>query len=322
MKKLLPYCFLVLLFLFTSCVAKSQVESKGELGNTAGNIVNGGYVAENENFFFWATLGEDKIYKSNKDFSENKEIFEGKFGVTEINVADGYIYFTDGTPGYLRKMTIDGKKSKILTFSHVENVIVSGERIYYKTSEKEYGKEKVYSCDLNGRNRIFLAKNVSQFCIDGETIYYTKSDDRHSLWSMDLFGENNRKLNSEHTINPTFDDKYIYYTTAENFNIFRMDKENLQTECINAERCASINIYGDWIYYGTNRYLGPLCRMSKDGKTKEVLLNAPIAEINIVDNFVFYRLLENGAGRYRLDLKTGESTLCSSINKADEHSSH
>ena len=321
MKKLLPYCFLVLL-LFASCAAKSQVESQGKLGNTAGNIVNGGYVTENENFFFWATLSEDKIYKSNKDFSENKEIFEGKFGATELNVADGYIYFTDGIPGYLRKMTIDGKNGKILTFFNVENVIVSGERIYYKTIEKEYGKETVYSCDLNGENQIFHTNNVSQFCIDGETIYYTKSDDGHSLWSIDLFGGNSRKLNSEHTINPIFDNKYIYYTTAENFNIFRMNKESLQTECINDERCASINIYGDWIYYGANRYLGPLCRMSKDGKIKEVLLDAPVAEINIVDNFVFYRLLENGAGRYRLDLKTGESTLCSSMNGADEHSSH
>lgn len=312
MKKFLLYCFLALSLLFPSCAAKTQVASTGELGNTPGNIANGACVAESENFFFWATLGEDKLYKSTKDFSENQKLFEGMHGITEINVADGYVYFTDGVGGYLRKMQIDGKKGKLLTRSRVENVIVSGGRIYYKTFKMEYDKEKVYSCDLNGKNRIYLAKNVSQFCVDGETIYYTKRDDGHSLWAMDIFGKNNRKLNSEYTINPIFDDKHIYYTVAESFNIFRMDKETLQAECINDESCASINIYGDWIYYGANRYSGPLCRMSKDGKIKEVLLDAPIAEINVVDNFVFYRLLEKGTGRYRLDLKTGESTLCSS----------
>lgn len=320
MKKLL-LCFLVLLLLLPSCRAPNEVASAGELGNTPGNIVNGGFVAENENFYFWATTGESKIYKSTKDFSKNQEIFEGKFGATEINVADRYIYFTDGIPGYLRKMTIDGKKGKVLTLCRVENVIVSGERIYYKTFEMEYDKEKVYSCDLNGKNRIFIAKNVSQFLVDRETIYYINRDDGHSLWSMDLSGKNNKKLNSEHTIDLVFDNKYLYYTVAESFNIFRMDKETLQAECINDESCATINIYGDWIYYGANRYLGPLCRMSKDGKIKEQLLNAPVAEINVVDNFVFYRLLEKSTGRYRLDLKTGESTLCSSINEADKNSS-
>lgn len=311
MKKLL-LCFLALLLLFASCAAKSQVVSTGELGNTPGNTRNGGFVAENENFFFWATSSEEKIYKSTKDFLENQEIFDGKFGATEINVADGHIYFTDGAPGYLRRMTIDGKKGRLLTMCRVENVIVSGGRIYYKTFKREYDKEKVYSCDLNGRDRTYLAKNVSQFIVDGETIYYTKRDDGHSLWSMDIFGENNRKLNSEYIIDLVFDDKYIYYTVAESFNIFRMDKEALQVECINNERCAAINLYGDWIYYGANRHSGPLCRMSKDGKIKEVLLDAPIAEINVVGDFVFYRLLEKGTDRYRLDLKTGESTLCAS----------
>ncbi len=320
MKKLL-LCFLALLLLLPSCATPNEVVSAGELGNTPGNIVNGGFVAENENFYFWTTTGENKIYKSTKDFSENQEIFEGKFGATEINVADGYIYFTDGIPGYLRKMTIDGEKGRVLTLYHVENVIVSGERIYYKTFKKEYEKEKVYSCDLNGRNRICIAENVSQFLVDGETIYYTKRDDGHSLWAMDLFGKNNRKLNCEYTIDIVFDNKYIYYTVAESFNVFRMDKETLQAERINDERCAAINIYGEWIYYSANRYLGPLCRMSKDGKIKEVLLNAPTAEINVVDNFVFYRLLEKGTGRYRLDLKNGESSLCSSINENDKNSS-
>ena len=322
MKKLLLHCFLALLLLSTSCATKNQVASEGELGNTPGNIANGGAVAENENFFFWATLGEGKLYKSTKDFSESQKLFEGMQGIAEINVADGYIYFTDGVGGYLRKMTIDGEKRGVLASSRVENVIVSGERIYYKTFEMEYDKEKVYSCDLNGRSRICLAKNISQFCVDGETIYYTRRDDGHSLWSMDISGKNNRKLNSEYTIGPIFDDKYIYYTVAESFNIFRMDKETLQADCINDESCASINIYGDWIYYGANRYSGPLCRMSKDGKIKEVLLDAPIAEINVVGDFVFYRLLEKGTGRYRLDLKTGENTLCSSINEVDKNSSH
>lgn len=312
MKKHLLYFFLALLLLFPAFVTSSEVESTGELGNTPGNILNGGFAAENENFYFWATLGEDKIYKSNKDFSENQEIFEGKFGAAEINVADGYIYFTDGIPGYLRKMTINGKKGKLLTLCHVENIIVSGKRIYYKTFKKEYDKEKVYSCDLNGKNRICIAKNVSQFLVDGKTIYYTRRDDKNSLWSMDILGRNNRKLNSEYTINPVFDDKYIYYTVAESFNIFRMDKETLQAECINDERCTDINLHGDWIYYGKNRYLGPFCRMSKDGKIKEILLNAPIAEINVAGDFVFYRLLEKGTGRYRLNLKTGENILCSS----------
>jgi len=44
------------------------------------------------------------------------------------------------------------------------------------------------------------------FCVDEGDIYYTNAEDGKNLWSMDASGKNKRKLNSEYTTNPNFDD--------------------------------------------------------------------------------------------------------------------
>ncbi len=74
------------------------------------------------------------------------------------------------------------------------NVNICGNRIFYRRSSFNDNWGKVYSIDLNGRNKKFLAEQVRTFCVDGDIIYYSNLEDGNALWAMDVSGENKRKL--------------------------------------------------------------------------------------------------------------------------------
>lgn len=296
---------LVLLLAFLPYDNESDKDVNAQLGNTAGNIGKGGFVTEDENYCYYSELsGDYAIYRTSKDFKETEKIVGGRFGFAELNVCGDYIYYTDGRPGVLQRMSLDGKRRhKLITLRMVGNVVISGNRIYYRLSGFNDDWGKLYSCNLDGRKKKFLAKQVAGFCVDGDTLYYTNLEDDHSLWSMDVSGENKRKLIDREVYDIIVDERYVYYTDwGSKSKLFRMEKETLRDECINEERCGGINLSGDWIYYSNLSDKNSLYRISKDGKLKEKLFDGNIASINIVADSVFFERIDKDFGWYRLDL--------------------
>lgn len=277
-------------------------------GNTSGNISNGGDATEDENYCYFAVSYGDKVlYRASKDFKTVERIAGCMHGFCELNIRDGYIYFTDGSPNGLQKMSLDTKWSRHITFREVGNVHISGERIFYRASDFDEDWGKVYSCNLDGSSRRFLAKKVSEFCVDGDTVYYCNMQDGYTLWAMDTHGRNKRKLVDKYAFSLNIDEKYIYYLDGDNLKIFRTDKETLQTECINDEPSEGINVAGDWIYYANRNDKKSLYRISKDGKTKERLADGDAVAINVVSDTVFFSRMADRSedwGRYKLDLNT------------------
>lgn len=319
MKKALLFIVFAMLLLLASCGEKKEADIS-TLGNTPGNILLDGEVAEDDEFVYYTTdHGGKEIYKAKKDFSEKTKIAECRYGANYLNVSGDHLYFIDGYPGYVYKMNKNGGFKRPIILKQTTNVIISGDRIYYKLTPsdgiffkiEQYADDwgSIYSCNLNGRDKKLIVKEkISEFSVDGETIYYTNSEDGNSLWAIDTSEKNKRKLNSEYTFSPNFDDEYIYYVTTESFNVFRMNKKTLKVECISDESCNNMNLSGDWIYYSQRKYNGHLCRVSKDGKVKEVILDEPAFGINFAANSVFYLRQGEDPDRYRLDLENKEIT--------------
>ncbi len=309
MRKVMLLAFVLALVLATtSCGNNDEKPISTQLGNTAGNVANYGDVTEDDNYCYYQEYRDNvyTLYRASKDFKEKEKILDVKKGFNELNAHGNYIYYIDGFPGFLQRMSLDGKKShKLITFRMVSNVVISGEKLYYRLSGFNDDAGKVYCCDLNGRKKKLLAKEVTDFFVDGDTIYYTNTADEEFLWAMDISGENKRRILKRKVLQFILDEKYIYYIEREEtLRLFRLNKETLQEECINEERCNSINLLGDWIYYATREKDGKIYRMTKDGSKKEIVLDINAAEINIAGNSVFFREAKEDFGWYRLDLTT------------------
>ena len=303
MRKILVIALIVL---FALLPYKPEIleEDISKLGNNPGNIG----IVEDENFCYYDgfALDDHGLYKASKDFKSSKKIADSMHGFTELNIYGDYIYFCDGSPGFLQRMTLDGKRKEYITFRLVRNVVISGNKIYYMISEFDNDWGKVYSCELNGKRKKYLGKEISEFCVDGNTIYYINMDVGDSLWAMDVSGKNKRSLGTKSADNLSFDEENIYYNEIENFGIYRMNKKTLQSECINEQEHGAIYLSGKWLYYCDDE--DQLSRISKDGKIKEKLFDARVIGMSNVADSVFFQLAEGDYGRYRLDLKTKKIT--------------
>ena len=316
MKKFVLYIVLVILLLSLGNNI-TVTEENTVLGSDPGNIKSFGHVAEDEEFIYYTSPRNDvSIYRATKDFSKKTEITKTTHGAHFLNTHENYIYFVDGNPGFLWKIKKDGsERRKPVLFRSMTNVIISGNRIYYRLNiidgpwfEAEWVKPyvgSIYSCDLNGRNKKLISKkNIPRFVIDGNSIYY--SDENYALWRMDTSGNNKENIYPTRCSLPEFDEKYLYFSDGN--GVYRMDKQTLQKEVIYNDGIEERNLHGDWIYYTQNRD-GDIYRISKDGKTKEILLESEVVTFNIAGTSVFFELYNEGL--HRFDIETRNLTKLS-----------
>ena len=315
MKKFALYIVLAILLLSLGNNINPTQKNTG-LGSDPGNISSGGDVAEDEEFIYYAaTKGDKSIYKAKKDFSENKKIGTVNAGVNYLNTSGDYLYFVEGYPGFVVKMSKNGGMKWPVIMKQVTNVIISGDRIYYrlnlidgiwlKTERLEPFLGSIYSCDLNGRNKKLISKEeILRFVVDGNFIYY--SDENYSLWRMDTSGNNKENIYPTRCSLPEFDEKYLYFSDGN--GVYRVDKETLRKEIITEQAIEARNLHGDWIYY-TKDGEGDIYRMSKDGKKKELLLESDVVSFSVAGDSIFFELY--GKGFFRFGISEKELTKLS-----------
>lgn len=232
-----------------------------------------------------------------------------------MNTSGDYLYFVEGYPGFVVKMSKNGGIKRTIVRKQTTNVIISGNRIYYRLNiidgpwfEAEWVEPyvgSIYSCDLNGRNKKLISKDkILRFVVDGNFIYY--SDENYSLWRMDTSGNNKEYIYPTRCSLPEFDEKYLYFSDGN--GVYRMDKETLRKEVITEQAIEARNLHGDWMYY-TKDGEGDIYRMSKDGKTNELLLESDVVSFNVAGDYIFFELY--GKGFYCFNIPEKELTKLS-----------
>ena len=312
MKKFALYIVLVMLLLSLGNNIK-PAEKNSVLGSDPGNIRSYGHVTEDDEFIYYTSPRNDySIYRATKDFSKKTEIVKTTLGAQFLNVYGDYIYYVDGIPGFLWKTRKDGSEERQpVLFRQMTNVIISGERIYYRLNlldgiwlKTEWLKPflgTIYSCDLNGQNKKLISREeILRFVVDGNFIYYNKDS---SLWRVDIFGNNKELIHSQGGTLPEFDEEYLYFTAGG--LVCRADKETLKKEVLCEENFAERNFHGNWIYHTEGR-AGDIYRTSMDGKKKELLLESDVVTFNIAGNSIFFELYNDGF--YRFDIENRKLT--------------
>ncbi len=322
MKKIALYIALATLLLLIVNIIKPVEEHIG-LGNVPGNHLNGGYFVEDEEFFYYKVTSREKsrIYKVDKKTLKTTKLATTILGVDYLNVAGKYIYYTDGSPGFIWKMSKNGIFRRPVLLRDATDVIISGNRIYYRFElldgpliDTEWLKPyvgSIYSCDLNGRNKKLISKEeILHFVVDGDKIYYTDHTDNNSIWRMNTSGKNREKLHSKKSTEPgfcvpNFDEKYLYFTADD--CLYRMDKETLKKDVLLKDNFSEMIVYGDSIFFSTSDERG-IYRLSKDGKEKEHLIKGEFSGFNVAENslFIYYN-----DGLHHFDIKTRKLTKLS-----------
>lgn len=279
------------------------------LGNTSGNILNGGLYCEDDGKIYFSNENDNgNLYVMNNDCTNFKKINDDMS--THINAAGKYIYYSR------RNNERDPATESIFVFSNVGiyrlnksgsaiaslyteptgAVFLAGNYIYYQRyseEEKPLGLT-LFKVKINGRDDTLLSKDpINPIAIQNNTLYYTGLDRDHNIYRMNLSTGSSSLLYEGNCAYCIVQDDYIYFMDQENnMAITRMDLDGNNPIALVEEKTSTYNISldGTYIYYqvdegdnnGFYRY---------NTKTGENLLitSGYYNSIHVTSTYVFFR---------------------------------
>ncbi len=237
------------------------------VGNTAGNLYNGGYFCEVDGYVYFANPDDGyALYRMKADGSELKLIKDDN--CSYINIYGKYIYYrrhdTDqitalfhGTLYGVIRCKLNGSKEKILHEGIVDNVVLLGNRVYYQNyvNLSDTATAFYFSyVDLQGKEDEDISQTayVPTLAYDGK-LYFCDVKETHNLLVYDPKAEEITTFLAGNIYEPDIYDGCLYYIDLDNnhaltkYDILTHDKVILS----GSDYVVNYNLGGDFgvIYY-------------------------------------------------------------------------
>lgn len=304
-KNILIVCIvvIVLIILFAIAIFTGRVTMNDEstVGNTAGNLNNGGLFCESDGTVYFANAYDNNaLYRMNPDETEVKKLNGNS--VASINAGGKYIYYymESGTNGKglgfmgrtagIYRSNRNGKHTACLDRTFAVTMQLCGNYLYYQDYNNKRGTQ-LSKIKIDKSDKTTVADYVINpaSCVNG-IIYFNGTQDDHYLYMLNT---NNDSINSVwqgNIWNPIYQDGYIYYMdVANDYRLCRYSMSDNVVEVLTNDRIDFFNIYDYYIYYQTSSETEPaLKRMYIDGSNAETVAEGVYENINITSQYVYF----------------------------------
>lgn len=257
----------------------------------------------------------------NKVFFENisQNIFVGGL----MSVQDEYMFFFENDNPGLYKSRLDGSEKVKLTSGNISNINVVGSNVYYVLEEfvsdtsidtKKLYCYNLYSCNVNGLNKVKLIENCDNVIVTEDYLYYTYAVDRIAynynkiqipdnfghLYRFDFNSKKSEELVKQQVKYYQLENDSLYFTDG-NYKIYKMDltdKNKKITEIYSENGSEEINkfiVLDDFVKICYDNQVASLDIKSNEKKIIFNNLNEIINGNNyvIIDNDLYYISSEN-----------------------------
>jgi hypothetical protein len=235
----------------------SSVVSSGVQTSDLGNIMSGQYYFATDEYIFYSSYdenGKSHIYRTKKDGSDLKSIFDG-FGWSLV-VIDDWLYFSgnqgdviDGTYTIFR-MRQDGTQLQNINDRYSYGMFLYGNYLYYmRTNTGSYDSLAICRSALDGTNEEELFSSGRSPIIYKNLLYYY--DDNGNLYRTQPDGtEPDVILAGVVKSYVLSGEKIVYLDLSDNIFICDLDgKSNTRIRSSQGVSIYNVNAYGDRIYF-------------------------------------------------------------------------
>ena len=277
------------------------------VGNTSGNIVNNGIIAQQGNWFYY--FNEEKLYKVKTDGSGKAQIDNDVGNVNSLNVSGDWIYYSSygyGTP-WVYKIKTDGTGKTSLCNDDAEYATVAGDWIYYCNHTDG---DTIYKIKTDGTGRVKLCgDSADNMSVLGNWLYYCNTGDGNNVYKIGTDGSGRVKINDDDSCFVNVEGKWIYYKNNREFGqLFKIGIDGSGRTQVTDSEAGTIkpyyfNVNGSWIYYGyIENETCNLYKIKTDGTGKMKLCDGQSDNISIVGDWIYYRdSVENKLHRLKTD---------------------
>lgn len=312
---------LVILAVISNILSRIPDNPPGLIGNTGGNLNNGGYFCEDPStgtVYFANPYDHGYLYSMNADQTDLKRLYNSS--CSNISVGGDYLYFSMETPeggsglGFVIKTsgiyrsTKKGTKVTCLTSDTSLTMNLIGSNIYYQAGTGTgVGLKRV---DIRGDEDPVVIEDtfvLNPACaLDGK-IYYGGTMNDHYLYSFDCASETASALWDGDVWNPVWQDGYFYYMDiSDNYKICRYSPSTQSVDILTHDRADNFNVGHGYVFYSVSVGDMPgLYRMRLDGSDRQLLAAGYVRDINITSSYVYFRYFEADTPVYCLPTMGG-----------------
>lgn len=273
---------------------------EGTIGNSAGNLNNGGLFCEHEGRVYFANPGDNNcLYSMTVDETDLQKLYAGN--VCNILTGGDYLYYFMREPvgtslDNLRvshaffRSELDGEKTKILTKDVVIHAQLVNDSLFILTVDKK--GPVFYRMNTDRSNMKELDTNdINPSCAHDGKIYYNGTVLNHYLYALDTETNVSNVLWKGNIWYPVLDGNYFYYLDVENnYRLCRYDYTKEVIEVLTHDRVDCFNIGSGYIYYQCNSQTEPaLKRMNPDGSDVTVIAEGNYTAIHMTSKYVYFK---------------------------------
>jgi hypothetical protein len=289
---------------------RTYYNNDDEIGNTTGNIINGGLFCENEGkIYFSNDMADGSLYVMNSDCSNIKKVSNDK--AVYINVDENYIYYVranntreNQSGNFLMfyntgvfRINQNGSNLKAITGNPGAYLTLKGNNIYFQRYDVGVGLY-LYKYQIDGSlERLLLKDAVIPSTIKDTSLYYVGYAKDHNINSLDLESFTTHPVFTGSYAYPIFMGDYIYYMNPEeDYRIYRMNSDGSNPTLLVDERCSTYNVTntGDYLYYQVDDTKNNrISRINLETLDAETLLDGNYKQIHVTDSYVFFKDFDN-----------------------------
>lgn len=283
---------------FAALNDKIPPNPEGTIGNTAGNLNNGGLYCESEGVVYFSNAYDGGALYSMNVNETNLKRLNTTVSRNILSGGDYLYYFQTGSSnrggfGYLRspasfnRCRKDGKKIESIVRSIIVNAQLVGNDLIVLDNNDSNPCVKKIKIDKSDEQILFNYQ-INPSCAVGNTIYYNETVSSHYLYSINT-SSGTRSVVWEYNLwYPVVDGEYVYFLDIENgYKLCRYHLTANFVEILTNDRVECYNLGNGYIYYQTGGTDPKLMWMYLDGSNKTVVSPGVYTNLNMTSMYVY-----------------------------------
>lgn len=306
---LLVVTALVILIVFVYSNGRTYYNDENEIGNTPGNIYNGGLFCEKDGKIYFSNDDDDgSLYAMNSDCTNVKKLRDDK--AVFINADDNYLYYVranntreDSNAGLamfhntgVYRIDNNGRDLKLITGNPGSYLTLKGNFLYLQRYDAGIGLY-LYRYQIDGTQERLLVKDSVIPALIGSSLYYAGYSDNHNINRLDLSSFiDSTDITGEFAYPIFMGDSIYYINIKDNYSVCRMNKDGSDPTVLINKRCSTYNITesGQYLYYQVdNKEKSKICRLDLQTMESKTLLKGDFKQIHVTENYVFFKAFDN-----------------------------
>lgn len=298
-------CILCIVLICTGITVTSRINKKipenpdGTVGNTAGNLYNGGLFCENDGYVYFANAYDNyALYSMKADETEMKKLVSTE--VSSINADGKYLYYYQNSSGggtgfgfvldssgVFRAGKKNAENSACLDRVSGKYVLLADNDVYYTSAGSEISLKRV---STDGKNKeTLLELDILPVSVQNSTFYYMNNAKDLHLMALDLKTNTSRQVLSEDVYMPIIEGNTVYCIDIhDNYSLISLNISDGTKTTLDSDRTDLLNVTDNYIYYQTSGDTPQLKRIRRNGTDMEVIAEGVYNNINATSQYVYF----------------------------------